>query len=101
MGSYSDLLSTQDINHSFFLTTCGYNYVRREIKHFHSLPFSQFAKTFISSILSMSDICSCTTEKLQLGFGVNPKARVTSAHPSISVFLPYHEIDAHGHHVLF
>lgn len=40
----------------------------------------------------MSDICTFATEKLQLGFGVHPKARVISAHPSIFVLLPYHEM---------
>lgn len=40
----------------------------------------------------MSDICTCAIEKLQLGFGVRPKARVVSAHPFIFVLLPYHEM---------
>lgn len=40
----------------------------------------------------MSDICTWAIEKLQLGFGVQPKARVISAHLSIFVLLPDHEM---------
>lgn len=40
----------------------------------------------------MSDICTCATEKLQLGSGVHPKARVTSEQPSTFVLLTYYEM---------
>lgn len=54
-------------------------------------PFSQFAKTFVSSILSRSDIQ--TSLVLLRNFKVQPKTWETPAQPSVSVLLPYHEVN--------
>lgn len=100
MGSHSDLLCSQDINHGFFLTTCGSNYVRREIKHFHSLPFSQFAKNiYFLHLINVWHLHLCYWESAA-GFW-SPSQRqgdfCTPLHFCASALV----WDAHGHRVLF